>query len=341
MGAKEITLITGPCAVETYEQTMELAYKVGLVKGAVEPFKIRVGFRGGAWKPRTQYHNANGERVFEGRREEGLAWLGKAAKIHGLFIVTECMSEQDLRHFGRYLDEERDYIQTGARSSQNFALLYALGGTRFGVLLKNPQHGVDIDEAVGSLQRLERNRKKVYCMRGQKRFIDPDGIKNNFSDEILSRETQHKDARNLNNIEAIDVLREHPYFRENEILFCYDPSHTWGGKTDLMRRKIGEYAIKAITEYGYDMVIVEVHDKSDSALVDGDQALLTTTRNADWSKTNAGKEPEAGEFPITLVDIAGALIDFQAVRMGRGPEDGRVISAKEKLAGIRWDMAWG
>lgn len=349
MANKEIAIIAGPCAVETYEQTMGMAYKVSLLRDAVEPFGIKVGFRGGAWKPRTLYWTDEGEKVFEGTREEGLGWLSEVGKAFGLFIVTECMSEDDWRHFGRYLEPERDYIQIGARNSQNFALLYAVGGTAFNVLLKNPQHGVNVTEAIGSLQRLEKNGTKIYCTRGQQ-ITPPDGKEDEaylrYKSELYQSQIQDPDSRNLNNIEAILILRENPYFAGNGILLVHDPSHTWGGRNDRIRRKIGEFAIRAITEYGYDGIMVDVCDKSSFAKCDGDQALLTTSRNVDWSKTNAGQGPgvrpntgrEPEIMPITLVDIASSLIDYQAERMNIDLYDERVMLAKKKLQEISWDM---
>jgi hypothetical protein len=318
-------------------------------------------YRGGAWKPRTQYHNTNGDRVFEGMREDGLGWLAEAAETYGLPIVTECMSEDDLRHFGRYLEPERDVIQIGARDSQNFALLYAVGGTGFGALLKSPQHGVDAKEAVGSLQRLAKNRVRIYCVRGQKMFINPDGVDEDGSfralkSRALGRPGQHPDARNLNNIGAISLLRDKPYFMENGILFGYDPSHTFGGDNDSVRRMIGEQAVRAVKEFGYDLVEVEVNDSSDSAKCDADQALLTTLRNVDWRQTNAGQGPGvvrwAGRkpevMPLTLVDIASCLMEVQMERAGLQPDCaeyaalvGKVLEAKNKLYEIRWDMEPG
>lgn len=88
--------------------------------------------------------------------------------------------------------------------------------------------------------------------------------------------------------------------------------------------------------------MVEAYDASSYAKMDGDQALLTTTKGVDWSKTNAGQgpgvKPDAGREPdtkpITLVDIASALVDYQAEKLGIGPEE--VAAAKKKLDEISW-----
>jgi len=344
----KLMLIAGPCAVETPEQTYEMAYKVSLVRDALQPLGIEVGYRGGAWKPRTQYHNTNGDKVFEGTREQGLHWLSEVAEKYDLPIVTECMSEHDIRHFERELEPDRDFIQIGARNSQNFALLYTIGGTPFNVLLKSPQHGVDVKEAVGSLQRLKRNKIIAYCVRGQKRFIYPDSeedeIFSEYMKELMQSPGQNPEARNLNNIGSIINLRQNSYIRDNGIMLCYDPSHTLGGKNDELRRMIGEQAIRAVKEFGYEMLEIEANDHGSYAKVDGAQALLISKKNVDWTETNygqesnlipgQGKEPEV--TPITIVDIASEMADFQAEKLELDYETLR--ECKNKLDAITWNM---
>jgi hypothetical protein len=191
---------------------------------------------------------------------------------------------------------------------------------------------------VGSLQRFEHNRNIVYCTRGQ-RIIDPTSIATEtyqaYVNALYANPHQHPDARNINNIEAKQSLGDHPYLIQHQIRLCHDPSHIWGGKTDLMRRKIGEYAVKAIRDYGYDWIMIEVDDRSADAICDADQAIVTTTNGIDWSKTNARNEPQIK--PLTLVDITAQLIAFQAQKAGIDPE--KVREDTRELKGIRWDMS--
>lgn len=333
---KEIVIVAGPCAVESQEQIMSMAHKISLIRDIVEPYNIQIKFRGGAWKPRTQLLR-NGEKIFEGTREEGLIWLSNAAKKYNLPIVSEVMSEMDLRHFIRYLNPERDYLQIGARTNQAFALLYAVGGTRFNVILKNPPHGVDVRETVGSLQRFQNNRNKVFCTRGQ-RIIDPSSVLTPdykaYLQSLYASPHQHPDSRHFNNIEAIHQLREDPFIVSQNILMCHDPSHVWGGKNDLMRRKIGEYAIKAIVDFGYDWIMLETDDYSANAFCDGYQAQVTTLNGIDWSKTYVRKEPVIK--PLSLVEVVDQLLQFQARRMGRN-DKARQYS-QEQLKELRWDI---
>lgn len=339
MSVKSTVIVAGPCAIESKKQITDMAYKISMIRDIATDYQISFKFRAGAWKPRTLYRNESEEKIFEGTRENGLTWLSEVAETYSLPVVSEVMSEMDLRHFIRYLDPDRDYLQIGARTSQAFALLYAVGGTRFNVLLKSPPHGVEVTETIGSLQRFENNKEKVYCTRGQKHIINPSGFShksyNEYVKELYLDPHQHPDSRNLNNIEAINELKRHPYFRENRILFGHDPSHIWGGKTDIMRRRVGEYAIKAIREFGYDWIMVEVDDRSAEAICDADQALLTTTNGVDWSKTNAGREPEVK--PLTLVDIVCDLIELKADQLRI--DEGKVREDTRRLGMIRWDAS--
>ncbi len=335
MDFRKITVTAGPCAAESERQVMGTAYNVAMIRDVSEGYGISFNMRGGAWKPRTTYKAGNGEKVFEGVGEVGLEWLARAARKYSLPVVSEIMSESDMRHFVRHLEPERDYLQVGARDAQAYALLYDVGGTPFNVVLKNSQHGVDIAEMVGSLQRFEKNRSKVFCVRGQKHYVPighNDEDYTNYMARLLRSEDQHPDARNLNNIAVISRLRSDPFFRDNRIALWYDPSHAIGGKTDLMRRRIGEYAVKAIKEFGYDGIMVECDDLSVITKCDRDQALLTTLNGVDWSQTNAGKEPAVK--PLTLVDITWELMKYQAGRAGIGAE--KLEADKRRLEKIAW-----
>ena len=117
IGGGSLTLIAGPCSVESEKQIISVARNVK-ASGA----KI---LRGGAFKPRTSPY------AFQGLREEGLKLLLEAKKDTGLPIVTEIMDLSQLDLFS-----EIDIIQVGARNMQNFELLKQLGHSGKPVLLK-------------------------------------------------------------------------------------------------------------------------------------------------------------------------------------------------------------
>ncbi len=117
IGGGTLTLIAGPCSVESEEQIISVARDVK-ASGA----KL---LRGGAFKPRTSPY------AFQGMREEGIKLLLEAKRDTGLPIVTEIM---DLSQLDLFADV--DVIQVGARNMQNFELLKQLGHSNKPILLK-------------------------------------------------------------------------------------------------------------------------------------------------------------------------------------------------------------
>ena len=115
---KHLSLIAGPCSIESQEQIMQIAK-------AVKSSGAHI-LRGGAFKPRSSCYR------FQGLGLEGLKFLSHAAKEQDLLCISEIM---DATHIDAFL-EHVDIIQVGARNMQNFALLNVLGGYKKPVLLK-------------------------------------------------------------------------------------------------------------------------------------------------------------------------------------------------------------
>jgi 3-deoxy-7-phosphoheptulonate synthase len=118
IGPDTFTLIAGPCAVESLEQTMESA---AMAKRAGATL-----LRGGAYKPRTSPY------AFQGLGVDGLRILADVRDAVGLPIVTEVMDAGDVETVANYAD----MLQIGTRNMQNFALLQAVGGIGKPVMLK-------------------------------------------------------------------------------------------------------------------------------------------------------------------------------------------------------------
>ena len=118
IGPDTFTLIAGPCAVETPEQTFESA-RMAKAAGATL-------LRGGAYKPRTSPY------AFQGLGVDGLRILADARDETGLPIVTEVMEPSDVDTVAEYAD----MLQIGTRNMQNFGLLQAVGSAGRPVMLK-------------------------------------------------------------------------------------------------------------------------------------------------------------------------------------------------------------
>jgi 3-deoxy-7-phosphoheptulonate synthase len=80
IGGSRISVIAGPCAVESREQIRETAARVR-ESGAVM-------LRGGAYKPRTSPY------AFQGLGMEGLEYMKQAGEETGMPIVTEVVSPE-------------------------------------------------------------------------------------------------------------------------------------------------------------------------------------------------------------------------------------------------------
>ncbi|HWC77453.1 MAG TPA: 3-deoxy-7-phosphoheptulonate synthase, partial [Blastocatellia bacterium] len=104
IGGREPAIIAGPCAVESLEQTLEIAE---IVAGC----GVKL-FRGGAFKPRTSPYS------FQGLREDGLKILAEARDRFGVSIVTEVLDTET----ADIVEEYADILQVGARNMQNFSL---------------------------------------------------------------------------------------------------------------------------------------------------------------------------------------------------------------------------
>ncbi|MBR5404928.1 MAG: 3-deoxy-7-phosphoheptulonate synthase [Oscillospiraceae bacterium] len=117
IGGGTLTLMAGPCSVESEAQIVSIAKQVKASGATV--------LRGGAFKPRTSPYS------FQGMGLEGLELLKIAREETGLPIVTEIMDAEHLPAF-----KDVDIIQVGARNMQNFSLLKELGHQEKPVLLK-------------------------------------------------------------------------------------------------------------------------------------------------------------------------------------------------------------
>ena len=148
IGDGSLTLMAGPCSVESAEQVTEIAKAVKASGANV--------LRGGAFKPRTSPYS------FQGLKAEGLELLLKAKEETGLPIVTEIMSESDIDLFN-----DVDIIQVGARNMQNFTLLKKLGKLDKPILLKRGLCAT-IEEWLMSAEYImaEGNENVILCERG-------------------------------------------------------------------------------------------------------------------------------------------------------------------------------
>lgn len=153
IGPGTMTLIAGPCAVETPQQTLAAA-QMAQAAGATL-------LRGGAFKPRTSPY------AFQGLGEKGLRILADVRESTGMPIVTEVVDAHDVKLVTSYAD----MLQVGTRNMQNFALLQAVGGANRPVMLKRGFNST-IEEWLMAAEYVAQrgNLDIVLCERGIRTF---------------------------------------------------------------------------------------------------------------------------------------------------------------------------
>jgi 3-deoxy-7-phosphoheptulonate synthase len=153
IGPDTLTVIAGPCAVETPEQTLAAARMAAQAGAAI--------LRGGAFKPRTSPY------AFQGLGERALRILADVRAETGLPIVTEVIAPADVELVAGYAD----MVQIGTRNMQNFPLLQAVGEAGRPVLLKRGMSAT-IEEWLMAAEYIARrgNLDIVLCERGIRTF---------------------------------------------------------------------------------------------------------------------------------------------------------------------------
>jgi 3-deoxy-7-phosphoheptulonate synthase len=153
IGPDTLTVIAGPCAVETPAQTLAAA-RMAKAAGASL-------LRGGAYKPRTSPY------AFQGLGEAGLRILADVRAETGLPIVTEVVDTDSVDLVASYAD----MLQVGARNMQNFSLLQAVGACGKPVMLKRGMSAT-IEEWLMAAEYIAQrgNLDIVLCERGIRTF---------------------------------------------------------------------------------------------------------------------------------------------------------------------------
>jgi len=226
-------LISGPCSLETEEQTLETARLL-----AKDP-RVFI-YRGGIWKPRTRPGS------FEGVGSIGLKWLQKVKKETGLPVGTEVANAQ---HTEKAMKAGIDVLWIGARSTASPFVVQEIAevvkGSDAVVMVKNPVNP-DLQLWIGAIER-------VYQA----------GIKNIVA--IHRGFTPFKETiyRNYPNWTTVIELRR---LMPNLPIIC-DPSHIAG-----KREYLYEIAQKAF-DMGLEGLMLESHVDPSCALSDAAQQL--------------------------------------------------------------------
>jgi 3-deoxy-7-phosphoheptulonate synthase len=225
VGASDFRVMAGPCSIESEEQIISTVAE--LVKTGVRIM------RGGVYKPRSSPYS------FRGLGMDGLKIFHEVCSGNGIKVITEIMQVSQLEEMYPYVD----IYQIGARNSQNFNLLDALGSVDKPVLIKRGISG-SIDELLYSAEYIfsNGNERLMLCERG-----------------IRSYEQEYRNTLDLN---AVPILKE-----KTHLPVIVDPSHGIG-----IRRHVPAMSLAAVAA-GADGLIIEMHETPERAMTDGYQTV--------------------------------------------------------------------
>jgi 3-deoxy-7-phosphoheptulonate synthase len=153
IGDGSLTVIAGPCAVESRDQMLSTARIVADAGASI--------LRGDAFKPRTSPY------TFQGLGKPGLEILAEARQITGLPFVAEVLDPRDVDLVSGYAD----MVRIGTRNMSNHALLKEVGRQPKPVLLKRGRAST-VDEWIDAAEYVynEGNRGIVLVERGVRGF---------------------------------------------------------------------------------------------------------------------------------------------------------------------------
>jgi 3-deoxy-7-phosphoheptulonate synthase len=153
IGDGGLTVMAGPCSVESRDQLFETAEGVAAAGATI--------LRGGAFKPRTSPYS------FQGLGVEALRYLAEARERTGLPVITEVMEPSQVDIVAEYAD----ILQIGTRNMQNYSLLTAVGRVARPVMLKRG-YGATIEEWLMAAEYIvsSGNPNVILCERGIRTF---------------------------------------------------------------------------------------------------------------------------------------------------------------------------
>lgn len=250
----KITIIAGPCTVESRAQIMDIAKNIKDCGATM--------LRGGIFKPLTFPYgeplakpDADSKEIAPDRfkifskaeisktAERRLSYLKEAGEKYGLPVVSEILYADSVKMMSQYVD----MFQIGYRHMFNMDLIEALSKSDKPVLLKR-HYGESLRSLLGVGEHFEARGKHdiAFCERG-----------------VVSAHTHNVESRAIIDIQAIPALKEYA----PSVLLFVDPSHS------TFRRDYVAPVSRAAIAAGADGLLIEVHPDPSNAWVDPLQAL--------------------------------------------------------------------
>ncbi len=254
IGGDSLTIMAGPCTIESKSQIFEIAK-------AVKDAGANM-LRGGAFKPLTfpygdslgQPDADSGEPARDRKKvlnkselfqaaERRLAYFKEAGEKYGLPIISEILYADSLEMMSQYVD----MFQIGYRHMFNMDLIEALSKTDKPIMIKR-HYGESLRSLLGVAEHFEARGKNnfVFCERG-----------------VIAPHTHNVESRSILDIQAIPALKEYA----PTVPIIADPSHS------TFKRNYVASMSRAAIAAGADGLLIEVHPAPEEAWVDPLQAL--------------------------------------------------------------------
>ncbi len=254
VGGKDLTVMAGPCTVESKSQIFEIARAVkdagakmmrgGIFKPLTFPYGEPLG------QPDADSDEPPGDRKkilskteLYNSAEKRLAYFKEAGEKYGLPIISEILYADTLEMMYPYVD----MFQIGYRHMFNMDLIEAVSKTDKPIMIKR-HYGESLRSLLGVAEHFEARGKHnfVFCERG-----------------VAVPHTHNVDSRAILDIQAIPALKEYA----PSVPVIVDPSHS------TFRRKYVAAMSKAAIAAGADGLLIEVHPLPKKAWIDPLQAL--------------------------------------------------------------------
>jgi 3-deoxy-7-phosphoheptulonate synthase len=254
IGAGQLTIMAGPCTVESKSQIFETAKAVkdagahmmrgGIFKPLTFPYGEPLGQPDGdsGEPPRDRMKILSKKELFQAA-ERRLAYFKEAGEKFGLPIISEIIYADSLDMMSQYVD----MFQIGYRHMFNMDLIEALSLKDKPIMIKR-HYGESLRSLLGVAEHFEAREKHdfVFCERG-----------------VVAPHTHNVESRSILDIQAIPALKEYA----PSVPVIIDPSHS-----TFKRSYVASMARAAIAA-GADGLLIEVHPDPEHAWVDPLQAL--------------------------------------------------------------------
>jgi 3-deoxy-7-phosphoheptulonate synthase len=249
IGGSALTIMAGPCTIESKSQIFEIAKAVKEAGAHV--------LRGGVFKPLTfpygdplampdsdspdppvsRFEILGQEKQFQ-KAEKRFGYFKEAGEKYGLPIISEILYAKSLEMMSKYVD----MFQIGYRHMFNMDLIEAVARSDKPVLLKR-HYGESLRSLLGVAEHFAVRGKLNFalCERG-----------------VVVPHTHNVESRSILDIQAIPALQEYA----PTVPVIVDPSHS------TFKRSYVTPMSRAAIAAGADGLLIEVHPTPDKAWVD-------------------------------------------------------------------------